>query len=152
MKLYFLRHADAEPAGPDGDAARRLTKAGKKDSARAAKALKKWGVKADLLLSSPLKRAKQTAKFVAKKLNVGITVDDRLGGGCDVAALREAVAAHGGPEAVILVGHEPDFSSMVEELTGGRVDVKKCGLALVECEAIEPGLGTLLWLLTPTQY
>ncbi len=108
----------------------------------------------ELILTSPLARARRTAEIVAGELGLeGLLHDDpALGRGLDDAVLRGMVAAHPGVTSLMLVGHEPDFSLTIAALIGGgRVDMKKGGLARVDVRG--PGLdgGVLAWLLTPAQ-
>jgi phosphohistidine phosphatase len=123
--IWLLRHADAEQGTPDDE--RRLTPKGEKQARAAGAALVKLGVKPDVCLTSPKVRAVQTAKLACETLGVEVRLESRLAGGSfDPEALA---AGHGD---VLLVGHEPDFSAAIEDLTGGRVDMKKSGLAGVE--------------------
>lgn len=154
MELYFLRHGQAgersEWRGPDEE--RPLTEAGKAQTAREATGLAKLGFKPDLILTSPLVRARQTAEIAAQGLGVPerITLDERLGPGFDLKDLRQIVSEHNGPEKLVLVGHEPDFSDVVGRLIGdAKVVMKKGGLAAVELTGLEPLRGRLLWLATP---
>jgi phosphohistidine phosphatase len=67
-----------------------------------------------------------------------------------MARLCNLLGEYRSAERVMLVGHEPDFSSLIGELTGGsRVQLKKGGLARVDLETIDHGAGTLVWLLPP---
>lgn len=152
MELYFLRHAIAADEAPDGsgDAGRHLTKEGAAKMRVAARGLRRLGVQVDALLSSPLARAHETAQIVARELGPELHLSDALAPGCDIARLFELLAEHRGAERVMLVGHEPDFSALVGELTGGsQMVLKKGGLARVDIEVLEPGAGTLVWLLPP---
>lgn len=120
--IWLLRHAEAEDGTPDE--ARRLTAKGEQQARIAGKALEALGVKLDLCISSPRVRAEQTARLACEPLGVEVTVDERLSGGAFDAGELAA-----GLENVLLVGHDPDFSTVVQELTGARVQMKKCGLA-----------------------
>lgn len=122
--IWFLRHAEAEPGHPDE--ARPLTKKGEEQSRTAGKALAKLGVKFDLCLTSPRVRAKDTAKLACEFLDVEIRIEPRLSGG---PFDPEELAA--GLGDVLLVGHDPDFSTAVHDLTGAQVRMKKGGLAAV---------------------
>jgi phosphohistidine phosphatase len=123
--IWFLRHGDAEDGEPDFE--RRLTEKGRRQSRDAGAARAALGVEFELCLSSPRVRARETAELACEPLGVEVTIEEQLSGGSfdplDVAA---------GLDNVLLVGHEPDFSEAVEELTGARVDMKKGGLACVE--------------------
>jgi phosphohistidine phosphatase len=123
--IWLLRHAEAEDGSPDE--ARPLTKKGEEQARAAGRALQALGVKFDLCLTSPRVRAEQTAKLACEPLGVEISVDERLNGGPFDA---EELAA--GLDEVLLVGHDPDFSMAVHDLTGAQVRMKKGGLAAVD--------------------
>lgn len=130
MAIWFLRHGDAEQGDGD-DAARRLTKKGRRQSERAGLAMARWGIEIDACLSSPKVRALETARLAAEPLGVEIETAEGLRGG-DFDPL--ALAAGRGD--VLLVGHEPDFSRAVGVMTGARVDLKKGGIAVVEASSL----------------
>jgi phosphohistidine phosphatase len=135
--IWFLRHGDAEDTEPDFD--RRLTQKGRRQSRNAGLALAALGVHIELCLSSPKVRARETAELACDVLGVEVSLDERLTGGrldpLDVTA---------GVDDVLLVGHEPDCSNAIAQLTGGRVDMKKGGLAAVD-------QGELVGLLRPKE-
>jgi len=145
MLIYFLRHADAMP---DGE--RPLSSKGVKQSKRVGKALDELGVSVDRIYTSPLLRAKQTAEIVGESLGVQPEVTARLDSGADLDDVR-GLLGDGGPDLkVMLVGHEPDFSTIVGALIGsGRVEMKKAGIALVECGKPVMRGGLLKWLAPP---
>ena len=151
MRLYFLRHGIAEEARYDlPDEARRLTPDGIAEMRAMAAALKRMDLKLDLILTSPRLRALETAQIVAEALKMSVHEDDRLSGGCGLGDLQQIVSDHSGAKRLMLVGHEPDMSSLAGRLIGGAIlDVKKGGLVRVEVERVEPGGGVLEWLLTP---
>ena len=120
--IWLLRHGEAEDGTPDE--ARRLTAKGEEQARTAGLALKKLGVKPDLCLTSPRVRAEQTARLACEPLGVEVRVDDRLAGG---PFDPEELAA--GLDEVLLVGHDPDFSIAVHDVTGAQVRMKKGGLA-----------------------
>jgi phosphohistidine phosphatase len=150
MKLYFLRHgiADWPEWDPARDHERPLTKEGLKKMKQQAKALAKLGVKFDAILSSPYTRAYQTADIVAGKLGLEVKTEPRLAPGFNIDKLKEIVAAFDEEQALLLVGHEPSFSMIIAELTGGgRVQMKKGALARVDVNSELQG--ELVWLLQP---
>jgi phosphohistidine phosphatase len=152
MELYFLRHGIAADAGPAGlgDAGRPLTKEGIAKMQAGARGMRRLGLRLDALLSSPLVRAHETAAIVARELGLGLQLSEKLAPGCDMALLFALLGENRGAERMMLVGHEPDFSSLVGALTGGsQVLMKKGGLACVNIERLEQGAGTLTWLLPP---
>ena len=123
--IWFLRHGDA--ADNDDDFERPLTEKGERQSAAAGQALDALGVEIDVCLTSPRVRALETARLACEPLGIEPEIADVLSGG-DFDA--ESLAAGRGD--VLLVGHEPDFSRAVGDLTGARVEMKKGGLAAVE--------------------
>jgi phosphohistidine phosphatase len=122
--IWLLRHAEAEPGSPDE--ARPLTKKGEQQARTAGKALAKLGVKFDICLTSPRVRAEDTARLACEFLDVEVRIERRLNGG---PFDPEELAA--GLDEVLLVGHDPDFSTAVHDLTGAQVRMKKGGLAAV---------------------
>ena len=151
MNSYFLRHGDAEAQQPgQSDAQRELTALGKQQGQQAAQWLSAHGIRVDVVVSSPLLRAWQTATPVAATLQAQLTRDDRLSGGqLTLDALADIIADAGYPDSILLVGHEPDFSTIISQLTGGSVDIKKAALSLVTCAEVAAGSGQLAWLVPP---
>jgi phosphohistidine phosphatase len=151
MELYFLRHGIAAEAGPEGsgDAGRPLTEKGIARVKEEARGLRRLDVRPDIVLSSPLVRARQTAEIVRKAFGVESRLVDALAPGCDLERLSGLLGEYRSAERVMVVGHEPDFSTLICELTGARVLLKKGGLARVDLEMVDAGAGTLVWLLPP---
>jgi phosphohistidine phosphatase len=125
--IWLLRHGDAEDGEGKRDAERELTDKGERQSRNAGKALKALGVELDVCLTSPKVRARRTAELACEALDTPIEEDDRLAGG-DFDPLELAA----GRGEVMLVGHEPDFSSAVALVTGSRVKLKKGGIAALD--------------------
>ncbi len=147
-KVIFLRHGEADwPNWEGSDDERPLTKKGKAEVNRVAKFLKHAGARPLLIFTSPLPRAAQTAKIVAKRLCLELGVNEELGKGFNIAKLRRILREHD-VETLIVVGHEPDFTHVLRLLTGGEVRLAKAGVALVEMESAE-SKGRLLWLFPP---
>jgi phosphohistidine phosphatase len=152
MELYLLRHGVAVDRLPDdsGDFHRALTAQGISKMEKAARGLRQMRLALDILWSSPLTRAKQTAEIVGKELRINVTQIDLLQPGCEAALLLSLLQQHRSAERVMIVGHEPDFSQMTAELTGGSlVEFKKGGLAMIRFEGLRLGAGQLCWLLPP---
>jgi phosphohistidine phosphatase len=124
--IYFLRHGDAEHETSD-DAARELTPKGERQSEAAGRALAKLGVNLNACLASPKVRAERTARLACEHLEVEVEIVEALRGGS-----FDALQLTAGRGDVLLVGHEPDFSNAVAELTGARVKLRKGGIASVE--------------------
>lgn len=125
--IYLLRHGDAEPDSGEGDAARRLTPKGEAQAAAAGRAIAALGLNLDSCLTSPRVRARDTAELACNALTVKPETVESIGDGSydtlDLAA---------GRGDVMIVGHEPVLSNEVARLTGGRVKMKKGGLAILE--------------------
>ena len=162
MNLVLLRHGVAvERAEFDyaGDAARPLTAKGKKQLRHVAAAMAAMELNFDLILSSPLVRARATAEIVAAdlKLRKRLVFADELKPGGDAKKLVQKIAGlKKVPGSVLLVGHEPDFSELISLLVtgnhGGGFALKKGGLAKLEIQKLRAGkCATLAWLLTPAQ-
>ncbi len=127
-QLWLLRHGDAEPHGTREDFERRLTGRGEAQSRNAGAALSGLGLDFTAVVTSPRVRARDTALLACEALGNEPVIHEPLGGGFGGAQARDLVGPeHGG--RVLIVGHEPDFSSIVHELTGARVDMKKGGVA-----------------------
>lgn len=153
MRLFFVRHGVAEPreTWPGDDGTRPLTAAGRRAMARATAVFERLGVEPDIILSSPLVRAHETAAIVAAGLGIdGRLRDDvRLAGGFGRERLGAILAEHRDAEAIMLVGHEPDFSTTIGDLVGGGAVVcKKGGLARVDLHR-GSRRAELVWLLPP---
>jgi phosphohistidine phosphatase len=124
--IWLLRHGDAADGSPDTE--RPLTEEGERQARAAGRALKNLGVKIDACLTSPKVRAADTARIACEELGVEPQLEPKLSGG---PFDPEALAAGLGDE-VLLVGHDPDFSSAVHTMTGAQVRMKKGGLAAVD--------------------
>ncbi len=154
IRLYFMRHGDAgDPtayAGPDSE--RPLSSKGRSRTRHMATHLKHMGLKPGLILTSPLVRAHETATLLAKGLECDdiVSIDPRVGPGMDETAVRSILAEFGAVGEIVLVGHEPDFSTTIGELIGGgAVTVKKGAIARVDISRPRIPDGSLVWLLTP---
>ena len=156
MILYFLRHADAGQHHAHDDDARELSARGVAAIRAAAALWKRLNLRPDVVVSSPLLRAAQTAELFVE--GVGLprppVLDERLAPGATWGDMARAIADHPDARRVMFVGHEPDLSAAIAELTGAAsVRMRKGGLACVEFYGIpEPGTGELAWLLDPDLY
>jgi phosphohistidine phosphatase len=154
LRIYFLRHglADRNAYDGDDDSLRPLTAHGKERMDREAATLARLELRIDVVLTSPLLRAKQTAEIVAGRLDLldSLRVDDGLGLGFGTPELARILTENGEAERFLLVGHEPSFSDVISDITGGsRVVCKKGGLARVDLVAGRKPIGELVWLLPP---
>src|SRR5215471_16942710 len=108
MQLYFLRHGEADwPDWNKPDDERPLTDFGKKEVRRVTKFLDRLKVEPDLIVTSPLPRASQTAEIVAAELKTKLRADEALVPGFGIDELRTVLKRHGS-KILMLVGHEPD--------------------------------------------
>jgi phosphohistidine phosphatase len=152
LQLIFFRHgpAGSKAEWQGADAERPLTDDGRAVVAQAAGLLAKAGVSVDAVLTSPLARARQTAEIVAEALGCTdrLAGDERLGHGLDRKRLAAIVAAHAGARALVLVGHEPEFSATIAQIMGATVVVKKAGVARVDIDE-QTMRGALVWLVPP---
>ena len=153
MRLIVIRHAIAVDRSPDmPDDARPLTPEGKKRFRQAARGLARLFPKPDLLLTSPLLRAQQTAGIAAKAWRVPPKEEAALDGG-SVADLQSALRRLPAQSTVALVGHEPQVSEFLAQLVGSnqpdRLTFKKGGVAVVDLPAGPDGVGVLVAVLPP---
>jgi phosphohistidine phosphatase len=155
--LYFVRHGKAgnHSAAADDDE-RQLTDDGIAALTAAGPVWRRLNLRPDLVLSSPLPRALQTAELVMAGLGLpgAPVLDDRLRPGASWPEFAQAMAAHPAARRVMFVGHEPDLSGAIRLLTGASsVRMRKGSVACVEFPGVpEPGGGELAWLLDPDLY
>lgn len=156
MLLYLLRHGIAESDSPSGlDADRRLTEDGRAKTRKIVSALALRITPPRVILTSPLVRACQTAELAGEAFGVPVETWEVLGSN-HAGQILAALAQRPFPGAgVMLVGHEPSFSEIIERLLGsslpGGVQMKKAGCAALEVrfEADRVASALLLWLVTP---
>ena len=152
MDLYVLRHGTAiargQWEGDDGD--RPLSDEGREEMVRVAAGLAKLELGLDLIVTSPLARALQTAEIVAEQLGIQdkMVLDERLGAGFSANRLPKVLRTYADAKSLMLVGHEPGLSAAVESLVGGRIILKKGGMAYVQLADVAKK-GELAWLLQP---
>jgi len=156
MELYLFRHGIAEDPRPGRpDAERALTDDGKKKTALVVKTARRAGVEPSLIVSSPYKRALETAQIALE------------GFGYQREIVRtETLVPHGSPEkvwaelreyraesAILLAGHEPLMSRLAAYLLGSsalRIEMKKAALMRIDTGGMGPAPhGTLRWMITP---
>jgi phosphohistidine phosphatase len=151
-QLWLLRHAEAEPHGTRSDAERRLTVRGEAQARAAGVALARLDAAFDDVLFSPKARARQTAELAAEQWDAAqrerLRMHPPLAGGYDASVALEGLAGLGADGRLLLVGHEPDLSNVIGEITGARVDLKKGGLAIVRLEGVG---GELVVLMRPRE-
>ena len=162
MDLYILRHGIAEAREASTamkDSERRLTGEGKRKMLRIAKGMMAMDLTFDAILTSPFRRAKESAEIVAGVLQLQkrLKVFPALAAGEKTRELVEALEEPlSTAEAVLLVGHEPDLSNLLSRLVTGGPDMsmtlKKGGLCKLALNSVRYGrCAALEWLLAPAQ-
>jgi phosphohistidine phosphatase len=148
QQLWILRHGEAEAHDARPDFERRLTDRGREQARAAGRALAALGVHVHVAFTSPRVRALQTAQLCCEQLGIEPIVHEPLSAAFDRDDVQALLAA--APEGhVLVVGHEPDLSQLVHDLTGGRIDLKKGGLAAVRLDGATSG--ELIVLLRPRE-
>jgi phosphohistidine phosphatase len=161
MNLYFMRHgiaADRSDGGVKTDGKRPLTPKGIKKMQKAAKGVAALSLSFDRILSSPLERARQTAKIVAQTLKLEDRSEEieQLCPDRSAQELLAGLATYSGDKEILMVGHEPLLSSTVSFMLSGKarteIRLKKGGLCCVEVDGLPPKENAVLhWALTPKQ-
>lgn len=152
MDLLILRHGKAEDFNRDGDAGRALVDKGREQARRAARLVKGTKWLPEIVLTSPLVRARQTADEFCEAAGVpGAVIQGWLACGMSPERALKELAGFCEFERVAIVGHEPDFSALIEWLLGaggGSVEMKKGTIA---CLRVNPPShhGTLKFLIPP---
>lgn len=155
MQLLFLRHGPAEPKNDwrGDDEERPLSAQGRQLVSEVACSLPKQRTLPELILTSPLARARQTAEIVGQCLDLSekVVVDKRLAPGFSEKHLEKVLREHAECRVLMLVAHDPDVSELVRDLTGaGRLSVRKGGLAQIDLPDPKVLKGRLISLLVPT--
>jgi len=148
MRLYLLRHGAADwPNWDRSDDERPLTEGGKKEMRKVAKFLRALDIPLEEIVSSPLTRARETADIVADRFKMHVREQEVLGHGFDVSGLKEIFLTYP-VDHLMIVGHEPSFSEVVQALTGGDCKLSKGGVAVIDLNDGDMK-GRLLWLFPP---
>jgi phosphohistidine phosphatase len=160
MILYILRHALADETAVGGDDARHLTDVGRQRTQKAVAGMRQLGIEFDVILTSPVARAAETAEIVAEAYETRPTprVLMELSTGVAPADAVAALAPFGRDESVMIVGHEPQLSGLISILLTGEPDGMQLRLRKGGCVAlalpakkIERGAAELLWMMTQRQ-
>lgn len=161
MDLYLIRHAIAEPVGDANDfldEKRKLTAEGRERMQQAARGLRLLEVKFDLILTSPLYRAIETAEILTDAMEMDrglISQTSALLPGASAASLTNAIRKQT-VESIALVGHQPDLGQTISRIVCGYPDAaiqfRKGSVCAITVTEIAPTIrGTLSWLLTSKQ-
>ena len=155
MEIYFLRHANAGQHIATGkrDEKRPLDAEGIEQSHEVGKALKSLEVKPAIIVSSPLKRAVQTAELVGKELghDDAVQLDDSLRPDASYQQFQALVRQHSKQPSIMVVGHNPTLSEFLSRMISDgavktAIELRKGAVAKVE---IKRSRGTLSWCITP---
>jgi phosphohistidine phosphatase len=154
--LYLIRHAIAADRGPkySDDATRPLTQHGTSRFRKVVRGLSEMGVEVDLILSSPLVRARETADLLSQELRVHPPVVETpalIPGSAYPNVLAE-LARHARMPSIAMVGHEPGLGEIAARLVGSSAgfEFKKGGVCRIDLDRLPPtGPGRLVWLATP---
>ena len=151
MQLYLLRHAEAEE-DPTNDEQRALTAKGEKQVRKVGRFCLSHSVIPDIILSSPLRRAEETARIFARELDVPniVQLEGFLRPGMTAKSTLSGLEKYLEKASVLLVGHEPDFSNLAGALIGGHsesVHFRKATLLNVSLQKFKSGAGTIEFLI-----
>jgi phosphohistidine phosphatase len=157
LELYLVRHGIAAARGEEyaDDSKRPLTTRGIVRLKKEARALEDLGIGFDVIITSPLVRARQTADILAESFDKSkppVTVSDSLAPAGTPAAVMQDIAKHARRARIALVGHEPNIGELAARLIGARapLEFKKGGICRIDFEVLPPkGLGQLRWFVTP---
>lgn len=163
MELYIIRHAIAEPLGTGhefSDQKRPLTEEGRNRMREICKGLRNLGVELDLIMTSPLARAVETAEILAGSLGISkkeILQTPALAPGALAEQLFAEIKSQGVAESIALVGHQPDLGMLISRIVQvddgvASIQLKKGSICCINLTETVPTLrGELTWLLTPRQ-
>ena len=155
MIIYFLRHASAGEhlVNPKKDEKRALDKEGIEQCGYVGRALAAIEAQVDVIISSPLKRATQTASLVGNEMGYEgkLQIDTGLRPQATLADFRRMLEKYSRQESVMVVGHNPNLSQFLgtvisESGCEASVELKKGAVARVD---MRRSSGTLQWCLTP---
>jgi phosphohistidine phosphatase len=154
MNLYLMRHANAGLAreNPKLDAKRGLIKDGKEQCMTMARVLSALKVQVDVIVSSPLKRAMQTAQFVGTELgyDAKVEINPALMPDADYGAFLDMLVKYSGREGILAVGHNPSLFQFLGKLVtgngGASIRMRKASIACVNMAQHPP---RLQWLMDP---
>jgi len=159
VDVYILRHGKAEDARPgSSDADRRLTTKGREEITHAGRWIASQGIRFDIIAASPLARTQETAAIVAEALGQKdcIVTWNVLAPGGNAGEICHVISQHKDARAILLVGHEPQLSTLVSRIICGEenaaIALSKGSLAKIRefTNSTQPS-GELHWLLTAKQ-
>lgn len=134
------------------DSQRALTPEGEKDIHALAQLLAGMDFDPQVIVTSNLQRARQTAAIIAERLGIvgRVIEDDRLAHGCSFGELQLIVHTLVPAQRILIVGHQPDMGKFASRLIGdGNISVPPGCLIRIDAEMVEPGRGVLKWVVPP---
>lgn len=152
MHLFLLRHGDADSSPTTNDNERPLSYRGKQEIELVAQFLQRSKIRIDVIVSSPLARAKETASIIQSINQIEkLVVTEYLVPESNHNLLFKEITDMKVP-TLLLVGHEPQLSALISILTSGNeqsnIEVRKGSLAFLAVQKpIHPGTGLLRWIL-----
>lgn len=157
MNIYVVRHGIAVEGlvrGISRDSERPLTDEGETETKMVARALKKMGVKPDLIVASPLVRTQQTAQIMHAELGGEFATSDTLAPGVSIPSVYKYLKKFEKAHDIFLVGHEPDVGEIVKDIVSGGFEFTlpftKAGVCCIETSDLPATMpGTVKWLVTP---
>jgi phosphohistidine phosphatase len=156
MEIYLMQHGQAFSG--EADPERSLTPQGENQIGMSARALGRMSVGFDLILSSPKKRALQTAEIVARQLKVPeeeIKVTDTLQPNSPALEAINYIKAYEDKARVLLTGHLPSLGEIASHLLSQEsrvaIDFNMGGVCRIDVHPLQPGSGELKWVLAPEQ-
>ena len=156
LSLYLIRHGLAADRGADypDDSKRPLTSAGITSMRKEARALAALDVTFEVIISSPLVRARQTADLIAQELPAKppVVLTDSLSPAGSHTSFFQELSRHMRKGSIAIVGHEPNLGELAARMLGakGLIEFKKGAVCRIDFEVFPPkGLGTLKWLAPP---
>ena len=154
MEVYILRHGEAEMRRPGrADAGRKLTAGGKRDLKAVLKIARKLGAAPQMILTSPLRRAQETAAIAAAVLRSNRVVETKaLLPGASPELVWKEIGAQQKVDSILIAGHNPHLGSLISLLLEAAlmVDLKKGALVRITTQSkLGPPRGVLKWMITP---
>jgi phosphohistidine phosphatase len=156
MEIYLMQHG--ESYSKDKDPERSLTPQGEEQIHLSAKALKKMDVKFDLIISSPKKRARQTAEIIASELGYpkdGIEVTETLEPTVPAKDALSYLVSYSLKNRIFLAGHLPSLGEIASALVTGKSYVslhfEMGGIVRIDVEELQAHSGDVCWILSPDQ-
>jgi len=153
MEIIIVRHGIAEDTAPGGDCERMLTDEGREKMRQVAEGIRNLKPNVEIVLTSPLVRAAQTAEIIAEALGVPVETAPELAPSGTPMDVCRMVAARTEAGGVILVGHQPNCGELASYLLTGRggvpIEFKKGGACMIDVRRPAPSAGVLVWHMPP---